>query len=1019
MAAYDQFELNSLTTYSGSYTDVISYGNLNSNDSSTNRSVIATKTTGIVSSSFYIKDIGRSDAFGYINGDFIAGKTQNGNSKIFSANETIFNSLPPSPIGIMNTNGTQIPYLQTTSSWKQVFSSSLVSSPKLNRPSLSENSAHCILKGNGVNSGHNSNDGFGTFVEHNWQFQFPFQSKFKGLKQYFGSGIDSINIERDIYSGSLQSPISTKTLGSLFYSYQDHDTSKRYVQYSQIWLGIGGPKVENTAHKHINTKSYNALQKVYYSNFSAVTGNPSSSYVAFGECGTILTSSTGISDSWKTVCSHHQAPGLVHDNPYNLPIEIASWPPSQLLDTGYLTPLYTSATGSIRDAIAIGYSGSLNGIGSHLQWLLIVEAIDSNGNRRGKLVRTANITKSGAHKIPERSDWEYIDLDLKLTLDYQATVDQFGYLDIDLHSFDTKNPRGEILECTAPDFVQPIIIVGKFDLYNSDLTKTTSQGLIIQGGCVADDPYGGIAVCTADTFCAQRLEEAGNHGAFTDTVAYASDVVWFSTTCGKHDDRPPPEFHYPDPSNLTCGVSYATVSATGSGCIIKSDNYATIIPTTVYQNIDLTNIWANPVDVPPLYSIAYGHQSASFAWGAFSTTICVGARGTILRCTSDPTGSGNWTLIPTSGSYSGTFVDVKKIYDLDPGNGMTTADWIVIGDDGEIQYSANDGVTFKKVHLDSQGIDYPNRISGSSGLGSVLTTDINTLGSGSKNVYYTSHNRTNSFRSYYAGSLEKTLLHPTEQDDIVSPLYTVAVGGVSTHDFNEGQYAPPPFTLSNDRLLCRIGDVSGSNHQKHNNFIDQYILPGNPTSSFASFIKPTDYDYHKAFFGYGDGFSLDLTEYQYGGVLNVGRKGKTPNFLDWSPYDIYGHVDVGQFNLYNPQLRGWKYGLYSGINSNTFATWRRNRFGQFRDMLEQRQYTRLLTTYFGDSDSKQSSNKIQKNYTNDIGPVKVSFVPDTLIYDQSKDYVSATNPDYNPYDSGIYDIYYRSGQPFFDRDNED
>mgnify|MGYP001124654473 CR=1 FL=1 len=52
-------------------------------------------------------------------------------------------------------------------------------------------------------------------------------------------------------------------------------------------------------------------------------------------------------------------------------------------------------------------------------------------------------------------------------------------------------------------------------------------------------------------------------------------------------------------------------------------------------------------------------------------------------------------------------------------------------------------------------------------------------------------------------------------------------------------------------------------------------------------------------------------------------------------------------------------------------------------------------------------------------PVNIEFVAGTTIYTQARDYVTATNPSYNPYDSGIYDIYYRSGQPFFDRGNED
>jgi hypothetical protein len=52
-------------------------------------------------------------------------------------------------------------------------------------------------------------------------------------------------------------------------------------------------------------------------------------------------------------------------------------------------------------------------------------------------------------------------------------------------------------------------------------------------------------------------------------------------------------------------------------------------------------------------------------------------------------------------------------------------------------------------------------------------------------------------------------------------------------------------------------------------------------------------------------------------------------------------------------------------------------------------------------------------------PLQVSFVVGTTTATNALDYQTSTSPSYNPYDSGIYDIYYRSGQPFFDRDNED
>jgi len=40
--------------------------------------------------------------------------------------------------------------------------------------------------------------------------------------------------------------------------------------------------------------------------------------------------------------------------------------------------------------------------------------------------------------------------------------------------------------------------------------------------------------------------------------------------------------------------------------------------------------------------------------------------------------------------------------------------------------------------------------------------------------------------------------------------------------------------------------------------------------------------------------------------------------------------------------RGWKYGVHNALPVDSYAVYRRDRFGQFRDMLEQRPYTRYL-----------------------------------------------------------------------------
>jgi len=92
------------------------------------------------------------------------------------------------------------------------------------------------------------------------------------------------------------------------------------------------------------------------------------------------------------------------------------------------------------------------------------------------------------------------------------------------------------------------------------------------------------------------------------------------------------------------------------------------------------------------------------------------------------------------------------------------------------------------------------------------------------------------------------------------------------------------------------------------------------------------------------------------------------------------HFGVG------PEIRGWKYGLYSGLPMHTKTVFRRGRYGQLRDMLEQRQYTKFVSV---DSSPLDNDAIVFDNYTKHAGatisktggaistgpsPVEVNFV---------------------------------------------
>jgi len=107
---------------------------------------------------------------------------------------------------------------------------------------------------------------------------------------------------------------------------------------------------------------------------------------------------------------------------------------------------------------------------------------------------------------------------------------------------------------------------------------------------------------------------------------------------------------------------------------------------------------------------------------------------------------------------------------------------------------------------------------------------------------------------------------------------------------------------------------------------------------------------------------------------------------------------VEDSNSFYLRLNGWKYGIYSGDPTNSFCYWRRSRYGQFRDRLEQRPFTKFYDT---------------KSGVGLTAPVRITFLSGTNAY------VTASNQALNTLDSGIYDFEGKSGRPFDDRDGID
>jgi len=111
----------------------------------------------------------------------------------------------------------------------------------------------------------------------------------------------------------------------------------------------------------------------------------------------------------------------------------------------------------------------------------------------------------------------------------------------------------------------------------------------------------------------------------------------------------------------------------------------------------------------------------------------------------------------------------------------------------------------------------------------------------------------------------------------------------------------------------------------------------------------------KVLFGFGDGTTVhydkqfinsnDPTGYQRRGTKNLPTfRSKNFTLVDFSIlFGVYGtYYSTGSVWNTSPIIRGWKYGIHNGLPDYTHSYYRQGKYGQFRDMLEQRRYTSII-----------------------------------------------------------------------------
>ena len=1078
MPVYDQFEIEPITSYSSSYTDTITVFNPVMSGNINRLGIEIGTSIGGLNSNFNKVNLSYNTRLNYISGSAKPDSSQNLFSQVYTENELIYDSLPPSPASITNFNGYTSPYLNFNYRG-QDFKSSLPASQIGNNVGQSNNAANVFYAGDiygnlKVNTPQNSDLNVDDFVDQSWSGSpFPYKSSYKNLTRIssLNSGLypEDIFVSKTPISGSNLDELSfnTREIGSLFIALGLPTSSLNNFplpinQMSQIWAITGSSKITNFG---INgscnrpLKSWNNLNHV----ISFHSGN-NNLQVAVGDYGTFVYSADN-GNSWNNISSYRKE-GQSSDNP-------------GLIQYTYSSVNYDIHTGSIRAVYPV-YNNISAGFTVNSQfrrWLIagqIFNPVGSGGFGGNVILRNTSA-------IPTATGWS------------ASVLSTYNVSDAVITSFASNNADG-------------------------GLPYALSQEVIICVG-YSNNP---LAAPDVNPNIAEMHYSTNGGVSWTDirpTNLLTSDINLKALQ----------SVAYSKTANKFIVVGYDV--STGSGSIGRSATVSSI--SNVWEQCT-GSIALNP---DALYSIDCDNGQGSDAPSA--RAVAVGASGSIYYSSNINAAAGSvvWTARSAANGYTGTFKCVKRVYIPITNSSSTQIKWIACGENEEIQYTTNlDATGWQRLDnsSDFSAVSYANRITLNSlfagypthssydypfspiqqflVVGNYITSSLdNFLVSkgtpaaltGSDNVLFTNTVPPNDNTGFFmrvnddpefefevlfpytalrngvpATSLAqaqlaasyinlayffKILAYKGSQDVniyksflpaqvsqtgastgklILGSLNTtitpkIYVSGSAAYKdalsyikFSSGDENTGTIDQYGSLLLCKVADAESfyfndsgnvlySDGVEKNGFLRAVNSQYDYTGSISMFTKPKNEEIYKTFFGFGDGFTINLTDSANGNVYeNIGRK--LVGFKDISYYTLYknrsydnqGYItpytyETAQLRLHGPILRGWRYGLYSGLPTFPKVIYRRNRYGQFRDVLESRTYTANLTL-----ESTETRQTLQF-------PVEIGFVSGTTIYEQSRDYVTATNPSYNPYDSGIYDIYYRSGQPFFDRENED
>jgi hypothetical protein len=208
------------------------------------------------------------------------------------------------------------------------------------------------------------------------------------------------------------------------------------------------------------------------------------------------------------------------------------------------------------------------------------------------------------------------------------------------------------------------------------------------------------------------------------------------------------------------------------------------------------------------------------------------------------------------------------------------------------------------------------------------------------------------------------------------------------HRANSGFVSTQPIRYT---LIDVVGTTSASGDQT---FLGLGTV-GNP------FPPPSN-----VFFGNGNGTVIPTNKQLVGFLFGFGDNYMGVPIISAITSSLIMNT-VGVMNLSygtSVDIRGWRYGVVNGLPYYASCVYRSNRYGQFRDMMEQRKTTKFYDPNGFTADGK---NNAKKGATSAV--VNVAFVSG------SEAYVTASLAStLNLNDSGLYDFECKSGQPWFD-----